>query len=1056
MSDIESDIIEAGALLGAAINRYGTPGKTISPPKGTHSSFAIQSPTPSSELMSYLYSLRGLLRSAPRDNPLVAAPSILQVLMKLLGVSSNLAPSPSTDPTRRTAIPPMLSTPLRKLWVDCVVLCHVLGEGLSGNSRINTHGFVRNMIQLAGMNPRTAKAAGGTRIAALEAISGIIKDEKLARQMSNWGLDIVQLCQRALKSFGSGEPTYRIAGMETACAAAISSRNSFLATRPGINPLLLNGALEDKVIVEMVRLLKTAVADKYPEIRQRATNLASILAPLALHTSIKSPNTPDATASSPTSSLEDIMTIAFKNLDDESAIVAAGWAETLARCICTSIEYHNLLSAQQTSNRDVEGDGTSPGKAPQGLGATGSRNLRKGVVAPASSCSTLPKALKLLVDMFATIGGELTPPQSSNGMYSIGGRALRNGFARAMIELLRLQSSIQGVGEGKSISQKEAISIILSMIESDFEVKLSTHVSSAPASNLFGAAPSISPGDGGLARLAAARVLREGLSVLSSESTQISILHELSQLCGKGQASMKGNQLQVILIEISHLLSALGDATASAAEDLIPALKACLRHPDEGVRHEAAVACAALASVFPSIGREMIHEAISEIQVEHAELMATSINLPKAEARQEAALGARFSRFRRTTTPTKQIKVDESTKHKRAIHGLALMISVVMRDLPNLPGGLPTELIDRSLSVAEILANTLFNEIVTGSNPGGTCDCVKGGFAIICGSFAAGVEGIKKHIPMIFSLWQKLVKGGSRAGHFEDADELVCVKAMLESVVAFLRYSSELLLTVPDALAKTCVLLEEILPWLFPDGKLGRTQKIRAAASHLDSAKAAILEAFAWLPPGSYPMVADSVFDFSASNIQTAIANEISCSILRLLVSNEDVILDSMSFSRATNPGQVGGAIDLENDLITLTAEIASHSDRESVLHLLKNTGSIDVHDSEFLGSQVLGTIVVEDSTERAPTPLHEVGTWRRPVIPSCSAKVRLVDASIQAFAATFTLKSGKEQQMALQMLESFLPPAHLQSQRSGVTDQGRRGKVCRYWSTRVLGKSAS
>ena len=1044
MLDVESDIIEAGALLGATINRYGTPGKTISPPKGTHSSFAIQSPTPSSELMSYLYSLRGLLRSAPRDTPLVAAPSILQVLMKLLGVSSNLAPSPSSDPSRRTAIPPMLSTPLRKLWVDCVVLCHVLGEGLSGNSRINTHGFVRNMIQLAGMNPRTAKAAGGTRIAALEVISGIIKDERLARQMSNWGLDIVQLCQRALKSFGAGEPTYRIAGIETACASAISSRISFLETRPGINPLLLKGALEDKVIAEMVRLLKTAVADKYPEIRQRATCLASILAPLAIHTSIKSPNTPDATASSPTSSLEDIMTIAFKNLDDESANVAAGWAETIARCMCTSIEYHKLLNAQQTSNRDVEGDSASPGKAPQGLGGAG-RTLRKGVVAPVSSCSTLPKALNLLVDMFVNVGGELTPPQSSNGTYSTGGRAIRNGFARAMIELLRLQSSMQRVGEGKCISQKEAINIVLSMVGGDFEVKLSTHVSSAPASNLFGAAPPMSAGDGALARLAAARVLREGLSIRSSESTQISMLHVLTQLCGKSQASMKGNQLQVILIEISHLLSALGDATASAAEDLIPALKSCLRHPDEGVRHEAAVACAALASAFPSSGRQMIHETISEIQVEHAELMATSSNMPKAEARQDASLGARFSRFRRTTTPTKEIKVDESAKHKRAIHGMALMIS-------NLPGGIPTELIDRALSLAEILVNTISNEVMTGSNPGGTCDCVKGGFAIICGSFAAGVEGIRKHIPTIFSLWQRLVKGGSRAEHFADADELVCVKAMLESIVAFLRYCSELLLTVPDALAKTSLLLEDMLPWLFPDGKLGRTQNIRAAAAHLDSAKAAILEAFAWLPPGSYPMVADSVFDFSASNIQMAISNEIPCSILRLLVSNEDVILDSMSFCRAKSPGQVGGAIDLENDLITLTAEIASHSDRESVLHLLKKTGPIDVSDAEFLGSQVLGTIVVEESTEKAPTPLHEVGTWRRPVTPSCSAKVRLVDASIQAFAATFTLKSGKEQQIALQMLESLLPPAHLQSQRTGLSEQGRRGKVCHSCNTCDLG----
>lgn len=1051
MSEIESDIIEAGALLGAVINSYGSPGKIISPPKGTHSSFSIQSPTPSSALMSSLYSLRGLLRSSTGEEPLMAAPSILQVLMKLLGVSSNLAlggsgtPNTAVDPSRRTAIPPMLSTPLRKLWVDCVILCHVLGEGLSGSARINTHGFVRTMIQLAGINPRTAKAAGGTRIAALQVIAGIMKDDKLARQMSNWGLDIVQLCQRALKSFGTGEPTYRIAGMETACAAAISSRKSFLATHPGINPLFLKGALEDTVIVEMIKVLKVAVTDKYPEIRQRATTLACILAPLVIQTTIKSPKNPDAVALSPTSSLEDIMTIAFKNLDDESAMVAGGWAEVMARCICTSIEYNNMLSAEATSNRNVEGDeDMSPSKTKPGSTTPGSRSSsRKGIFAHASSCSTLPIALKLLVNMFVKVGGELTPPRSATGMFSMGGRALRNGFARALIELLRLQSSLQDIGEGKSLSPKEVITIILSMVGGDFEAQLSTQPSPTPANNLFGTAPKISIGDAALARLAAARVLREGVSVLSSESTQISILHDLTHLCGKEQATMKGNQLQVILIEISHLLTALGEATASAAEDLTPALKSCLRHPDQGVRHEAAVACCALASVFPSVGRQLIHDSLREIQVEHAELLAASSNKTGSDdTKQEAVLGARFARFRRTSTPTKEIKVDQSAAHKQAIHGMALMVSVVMRDLPDFPGGLPIGLIDQALSVAEILVNTIFHSTMSSSNPGGVCSCVKGGFAIICGSFAAGVDGVTKHVPLIFALWQKLGKEGQRGGSFLDAHELVCIEAMLESVVAFLRYCSELLLTVPDALGKISLLLEDLLPLLFPTGRLGKTQNIPAAASHLDSAKAAILEAFAWLPPGSYPMIADSVFDFSASNIQRAISNDISCSILRPLTSNEDVILDAMAFGRANSPGQVGGASDLENDLITLKANVASHSDRESVLHLLKSSSLVDPESSEFLGSQVLGTVVVEDSTEKAPTPLHEVGTWRRPVIPSCSSKIRLVDASIQSFAATFTLKSGKEQQVALQMLESFLPPTHLRSQRVAISDQSRRGKV--------------
>ncbi len=105
----------------------------------------------------------------------------------------------------------------------------------------------------------------------------------------------------------------------------------------------------------MVKLLKIATLDKFPEVRAGAATLASFLAPLAIHTVIKSPKNPDAPAATPTASLEDIMTLAFKNLDDESPDVAAGWAEALARCVSTSIEYHKQVSAEKTSQRDVEG-----------------------------------------------------------------------------------------------------------------------------------------------------------------------------------------------------------------------------------------------------------------------------------------------------------------------------------------------------------------------------------------------------------------------------------------------------------------------------------------------------------------------------------------------------------------------------------------------------------------------------------------------------------------------------------------------------------------------------
>eukprot|EP00934_Nitzschia_sp_Nitz4_P002708 Nitzschia sp. Nitz4//scaffold42_size132992//119267//129070//NITZ4_003422-RA/size132992-processed-gene-0.49-mRNA-1//-1//CDS//3329551787//2698//frame0 len=1033
MEDEPESVEEAGALLGASINRYGIPGNLhyINPPKGIHSSFAALAPVPASELFVRLHTLRSLLRSAPRDTPLVAAPSLLAgALMKLLGISSNLATATGThaDPTARSATPPLLSTPLRKLWVDCVVLCHVLGEGLSGHSRINIFGFVKQMIQLAAMNPRAARAAGGNRIAALEVICALMKEESLCKQLSSWALDVIQLCQKALKSSGNGEPSYRIAAVQTAIAAAISSREAFASTRPGVHPLVLKGALEDKAILEMVKLLKTAGTDKFPEVRAAATTLATVLAPLVLHTSIKSPNTPDAAASSPTAGLDEIMLIAFKNLDDASAVVSSGWAQALAYCMTTAIEYHTQQTAEKSSNRNVE-----DAMPPPDVGGS-SRGGRKSVLS-SGTCTTLPKAMKALVHFFIKLGGELSASKLG-GTFSVGGRAVRNAISRTMVYLLRLQTTLGAIGEGKNISHKEAIEIILTLVGHDLDSQMGGSFGPPTANNLFGNSPKHSTTDPNLARHAAARVLREGIVEVASESTQITIMYDLIRLCGKERGALRGNQVQVAFIEISNILAVLGEAATSALEDLVPALSTCLRDTDQGVRHEAAIACASMTTVSPVVGQKLIRTCIDEIQLEHVEFLSTS-SRPISEGAKDSggAISGPFGRFRRQSPQT---KVDPSAKHKHAIHGLAFAISIALRDLPRLPDGLPTELMDMALSVAEILVNTPFRDSVASNNPGGVCTCVRAGFGIVCGALSTGADAVTKHVDLIFNLWEKITKQIKRGGNFMPVHELVCTDAMLQSVSVFLRYCSSLLLTVPEALSKISLLLEEVLPQLFDNGRLGQTRNVAVAIPYLDLARGAILEAFAWLPPGSYPMIADSVFSFSAGNLQAAIEQEISCSLLRGLVSREDNILDATNGSRAVSVGQVGGSKDIDNDIVALTCEPASHLDREACIYSQKPAYDTQSSLSIFLESEALGLVAADTPKEKAPTALHEVGTWRRPAIPSCSAKVRLVDSSIQAFAATFTLKSSRDQQSALQILESLLPPTHIHNQRS----EARRGKA--------------
>ena len=223
---------EAAALLGATITMAsGSRSKeAVLPPTGMHPAFAIVAqPSLTSELVSRLYVLRALLRtvqsrhsaSGPAKGPaLPAAPSILQLLKKMLGISTQLGATTTAQTTEvprkkkkegvlllthKHAAPPLHSTPCRRLWVDCVVLCHAL-SGNAGGGELTQ--FVRQMLALATTHPRSAKAAGGVRIAALEVVAALMehgdgndavnnnnnKKFPLASQLAPWSLDALQVC----------------------------------------------------------------------------------------------------------------------------------------------------------------------------------------------------------------------------------------------------------------------------------------------------------------------------------------------------------------------------------------------------------------------------------------------------------------------------------------------------------------------------------------------------------------------------------------------------------------------------------------------------------------------------------------------------------------------------------------------------------------------------------------------------------------------------------------------------------------------------------------------
>jgi len=1258
-----TSVEEAGALLGAAITKCGREHLPLARvPEGMPRSFATTTCSgtgtggtshPSSELLSHLAALRSFLRthtaahqqqqqqqqnqrsvSPPSSSELVAvAPSLLAVLMKLVGVSTSIANrvasaqsssvsagastaaasssfAPTTTATTNATtvcldVPPLSSTPLRNLWVDCVVLCHVLGCSSSSSSsssstttkstsssvtvlQLDATQCLRQMSDLASVHPRSSRAAGGVRIAALQVVGQLFRQPQLAsNKLGPWTLEVLQLCQRCVRSAGNGEPTLRAAALRTARAAAVAARDFELtkkkrkrkqqsqqqhggdvddntaAAREIIQPewLVLQsygaGNFDDKAVSESMRMIKYACADKFPEIRAQVAQFASCIVPLLIHP----PNSPEYPVA--TSSLDELLALALRNIDDEFPHVASLWSETVARCLCTAVQYNLQTNkgggggggGSKRGGGGVDADGERSSRNDEGGGKEGSSSTMGGLggttvgelarfgtsrKTTVQSCTGIGPAVQVLVDLFVKAGGELSASRAG-GTYSQGGRAVRVGLALALTKFLQLQSQLgsitttRGGGTGDdgdddlttsssvnssnsgTMSMKQAIVRVLQLVGPDMEKQLKVPVSesyttnsggstSPTSTNLFGTSIAMagtlttslrqhhqqrSRSDPSTARLAACRCLRQGLAEQTSEPAQLAMMRDIVDLLSTAttsqqqqqqkhapssptsgsvasSSSLNPNQIQVLLIELSHCFSRLGEAASSSSDDAVRCLESFLNYGDHGVRCEAALACASFASQFPAKGRQLLRSCLENIQSYHAELVTLSSGGTSSEQRQHeqqkkkessSGGGGGLLRFRRAAKEQEQVPIDPALPYQYGIHGRSLTASLLFKDVSRLPGGVPTELVALGFSVAEMLASFQFNDALAKSNPGAVCTCVRSGFAVISGILSTGPKnpGVAADIALVFEAWRKAAgaakSGGGKTSLLAPRHDLFCLDAVLSSIVVFLRYCSELLLSIPEALSQVTMILEASLSLFVPNGRFGggpsgggggqqgQLGRITApVAAHLESANSSLLEAFAWLPSGSFPMAADDVFALSARHIRTSVEQDIPCSILESLVDKEDALLDAATPARAKREGQAVGGGDLEETILSLTSEAVLHGEREAVLQQLswnEVPSFRDVHDDDdeegssstsFLGSTILGFFARNDTTDKPPTPLHGIGSWRRPFEPSSSGKVRLVDAAVQAFSTTFGLKSGKEQQSAMDMLESLVPPhvAHL------------------------------
>ena len=779
----------------------------------------------------------------------------------------------------------------------------------------------------------------------------------------------------------------------------------------------------------------------------------------------------DSSPSAPLVWLEDVTQVAMRNIDDESAGVATAWATCLARCLCASSEYGQGIRAAQSEDEasrrsaDVDHEAVMTTNSINNLDLASKFKALRGVntMAATTASSSVTSTIAFLVGQFIKCGGEATS-NKCGGTYSIGGRASRIGYADALTEFLRLQSSR---GE---FQLAEALSPVIEMVGASFEKQVQQgerssggqddaadfYAPSSPRSSpekkpppsistafLTGrGAKTRSSSDSSIGRLLASNVVRKGITENVSESIQLTILRDLAAMCRssvvrttpdggtdtnrstnetKGK-KMNRHQLQVALIEMSHIVVAVGEAGASSLEDLHPILQDCLCHPDHGVRHEAAALYAAIAQAFPSEGRKFAIESLSGFSVNLDAIQTLSLKVALTPTPAPRKI---FGRGRTNTADNSGTitPADELLRHQAALHGNALAVSMLMHEFPHCHGGIATAIVSKEFEVAGKLIQCQVDEKLTSINPTAACTCVRAGYCLLSGVLTMGIDAIIPNVSSIFSFWQgtsmAVLPGVSKISSSHD---LMCVEAMLSSVVCFLKFCPNLLLAVPDALTRLTAILEKIFPLISSGGRFDSEKVSAVGRSRLSGARASVMEAYSWLPPGSFPLSADRIFSFAMYQIQELTENDVLCSILDALVSNEDKLVDAHSFERAVSPGQIGGNVVLDNNISFRSSDVVHHNEREAILHLLAWRKKLRkrMQDDECFMGPILGAYLRDGDKSCSPTPLHEVGRWREPLDPIGTSKVRLLDSSIQVFAATFGLQDGQTQAEALQMLESM------------------------------------
>ncbi|TYZ59172.1 hypothetical protein PybrP1_007105 [[Pythium] brassicae (nom. inval.)] len=286
-------------------------------------------------------------------------------------------------------------------------------------------------------------------------------------------------------------------------------------------------------------------------------------------------------------------------------------------------------------------------------------------------------------------------------------------------------------------------------------------------------------GDLTRARNAVCFVLRYGLFPCLTERQQEALLGAYLQKL-KEEASTAGDghhhKLLAILVEMSHMLQAMGEACVSHAQDGTATLQGLLSHEKQSVRFQAAVALASLVTVLPYKLKSVLTSCIRGLRDTAEYLLQTSAPHDVLAASLDDPSSADASNSR-------------SLANLYIVQGRSAAIAHILRALRlqgDNGGGLAHSVLAELLALAELLIESQFQE---GCADSVWLTCTRAGWTLV-GSLVAVKDAHWVHASAqpLLNLWLKACALQTR----ESSLELLRIEAAVIALNAFLSYCKAL------------------------------------------------------------------------------------------------------------------------------------------------------------------------------------------------------------------------------------------------------------------------